>query len=144
MIKGLRDKFPAINVARETDIETHLFAQQIAMSLMAAGINVRQYRRAADVHTASLLIYEPLGFDGSRPRSVEPLVEIFRKVDPSVMLIAGPMPPDIPASSEIPMILVGGRLVLPTDPITLARLIAELDGSDADNRPHRAHANSKP
>lgn len=70
MIETLRDKFPVINIAREVDIETHVFAQEIALAFMAAGIGFQQYRRAPDVHTAGMMIYAPRGVNNSGPGSM--------------------------------------------------------------------------
>jgi hypothetical protein len=133
LIQGLRGKFTEINVARETDIETHVFA----MALSAAGIMVRQYRRAADVHTAGIQIYAPLGFDDV---GIKPLFEVFRKIDPSLIGIAGPMSPDIPASTEVPMIIVGGRFTIPRDPMAFSRLAEKIEAVDANNKPQDANA----
>jgi hypothetical protein len=134
LIQGLRATFNEINLAREVDIETHMFAQDIAVALMSAGIIVHQYRRAADVHTAGIQIYDPLGFDNSGPKSVGPLRDVFRKIDPNVIGIAGPMPPDIPASSKLPMIIVGGRFVLPYNSPAIMDLLRQLDTMNPNNK----------
>jgi hypothetical protein len=117
LIQGLRGKLTSVGIAFETDAETCWFAGQIKDAFCSAGISVDIYRRAAEVHSFGILIYEPRGFDGSRPRTTEPLVEIFRKSDGqhiafSLAVIAN-IPSDIQAPDDIPMIIVGGRFVLP-------------------------------
>jgi hypothetical protein len=143
MLRGLRETFPEINVAREVDIETHLFAQQIAMALMSAGITVRQYRRAPDVHTAGIQIYDPLGFDDSGPRSVGPLLDVFKKIEPNVVGIAGPMPTDIPASPDLPMIIVGGRIALRGDDTVFTHLAQLLEARNPNSKPQTANIEKK-
>jgi hypothetical protein len=142
MIEGLRGKLAAVAIARETDAESHWFAQQIAMAFSAAGIGVLQYRRAPDIHTAAMSIYDPLWVvSDSNPKLVEPLVDIFRKTDPSLVIIGGPMPPpDIPAPPGIPIIIVGGRFALPPDVTIFSRLSEKMETSDANNRPQSANA----
>jgi hypothetical protein len=124
-IQGLAGRFEQINIGYETDSETWWYASEVQKAFFVAGIKVGMYRRAADVHSFGTLVYEPHGFEGSRPRTVEPLVEIFRKGDipPARVSLAviTSLPTDIVAPSEIPMIILGGRfLVAPiaaADPI---------------------------
>jgi hypothetical protein len=138
LLQGLRDKFPEISLASEVDIETHVFTQQIAMAFMSAGIRVHQYRRGADAHTAGIQIYDPLGIDNSGPEYVKPLLEVFRKIERNVIAIWGPMPPDIPASSEFPIVIVGGRFLLPSDSTTITHLAKLLAAKTPNNTPQNA------
>lgn len=69
-IQGLRGKFSIVAIAFETDAETQWFVGQIRDAFFSAGINVAVYPRAAEVHTLGILIFEPKGFDGARPRTV--------------------------------------------------------------------------
>jgi hypothetical protein len=130
-------------VAREADIETHLFAQQVAMALMSAGITVRQYLRAADVHTAANQMYDPLGFDSSGAKSVGSLLDVFGKIDRHIIGIAGPMPSDIPASTELPMIIIRGRLALPFDDSVFTHLAQLLETKNPNNKPQNANVETK-
>ena len=75
-IQGLRGKFSIVSIAYETDAETRWFAGQIRDAFFSAGISVGTVARAADVHSTGTLIFEPKGFDGSHPRTVEPLIEL--------------------------------------------------------------------
>jgi len=81
LVQGFKDRLPFINIAYETDAETWRYAGQFRDTFLSAGISVGMYPRAADVHNWGMLIYEPNGFDGSRARSVEPLIELIRKSD---------------------------------------------------------------
>jgi hypothetical protein len=123
LIQSLRGKFDQINIAFETDAETRWFANAIMMALMSAGIKVAFLPRASEVHSFGMLIYDPQGFDGTRPKTVEPLVEMFRKSDPMPALaLITSVPTDIllTASDDakfsllhVPLIIVGGRFMVP-------------------------------
>jgi len=125
LIQSLRGKFERINIAFETDAETRWFANVLSLAFMAAEIKVITFPRASDIHTFGTMIYEPRGFDGSRPRTVEPLIEIFRRSDPpSVPAIITGIPKDISAQghghdisliADVPMIILGGRFNVPPD-----------------------------
>ncbi len=124
-IQGLRGKFPIVAIAFETDAETRWFAGQIRDAFFSAGIPVAMYPRAAEVHSFGTFIFEPKGFDGARPRTVEPLVEIFRKaeligslaiiteVPTDIVIAVGSERPEMRAPLDTPMIIVGGRFVIP-------------------------------
>ena len=124
-IQTLRGRFAEIAIAFETDVETQYFAASIRDAFWAAGIKVATYPRAAGIHSSGILIYEPKGLDGSRPRTVEPLIEIFRKGDLiGPMAVIGEVPndvvlsfsdtrPELKAPLNTPMIVVGGRFILP-------------------------------
>lgn len=136
-IQGLRGTFEEVSIAYETDAETRWFASQIRDAFNSAGIRVGTVARAPEVHTFGMMIYEPKGFDGARPRTVEPLVELFRKDDISTVGgIITEIPPDIVIgiSAErsevrplltVPMIIVGGRFVLPPPHIERAAKMAK-------------------
>jgi hypothetical protein len=136
-IQELRDKFTSVSIAYETDAETRLFAGQIRDAFFSAGISVAMYRRAADIHNTGILIFEPKGFEGSHPRTVEPFVEIFRKADMPVALgIIGALPTDVALAIEnersemrapldVPMIIIGGRFVIPPPHIEKAAMAAK-------------------
>jgi hypothetical protein len=112
-IQGLGGRLEGINIGYESDGETLWFARQLEGAFLRAGIAVSMFQRPAEVHSFAILIYEPNGFDGSRARTVEPLVDIFRmsEIRPALAVITG-MPTDIQAPTNIPMIIVGGRFVL--------------------------------
>jgi hypothetical protein len=124
-IQGLRGGFAEVSIAFETDAETQWFASKIRDALFSAGIRVTMYSRAPDVHSFATLIFEPSGFEGARPKTVEPLIEIFRRGDavgslaviteiPSdIALSIENTRPEMRASLDAPMIIVGGRFVLP-------------------------------
>ena len=123
-IQGLRGKFSEIAIASETDVETQFFAAGIRDAFFAAGIRVAMYPRAPEVHLFGNLIFEPNGFDGSRARTVEPLIEIFRKsefvgslgviteIPSDIMVSIHRTAGELRAPLDTPMIIVGGRLVL--------------------------------
>lgn len=50
------------------------------------------------------------------------------------------MPPDIPASLDIPMIIVGGRFLLPKDTAASARLFKKIEANNPINRPQNTNA----
>ena len=124
-IQGLRGKFSIISIAYEVDAETVWFAGQIRDAFFSAGIGVAMYPRAADVHSFGTFIFEPNGFEGSRPRTAEPLIEIFNKSEhigslavitelPSdVVLSIGNTRLELRAPLDTPMIILGGRFVIP-------------------------------
>jgi hypothetical protein len=137
-IQGLRGKFAEISIAFETDAETRWFAGQIRDAFFSAGIRVGMVARAADVHSTGILVYEPKGFDGSRAKTVEPLIELFRKADilPAVAVISGGLPSDVVLAianerseirplMDVPMIIVGGRFVIPPPQIEKAAKAAK-------------------
>ena len=82
-------------------------------------------------------IYEPKGFDGSRPKTVEPLVDIFRKADGplGVLAIITGIPSDIQAPDDIPMVIVGGRFILPPPYLVFPRPAVEADSANASIKP---------
>jgi hypothetical protein len=115
-IQELTGQFEQVNIGYETDAETRWYAMEVQKAFFAAGIRVALYPRAADVHSFGTLIYEPQGFDGAQPRTVAPLVEIFRRGDipperVSLAVITSP-PTDMTAPSEFPMIILGGRFLV--------------------------------
>jgi hypothetical protein len=124
-IQGLRSKFSVISIAFETDAETHWFANEIRDAFFSAGIAVAMYPRAADVHSFGTFIYEPEGFDGARAKTVGPLIDIFgmtelfgavaviTKVPADIIRSREDMRPEMCAPLDSPMIIVGGRFVIP-------------------------------
>lgn len=112
ILQELKGKFETINVAYETDAETWWFANSIVSAFVAAGIRVGQFRRAAEVHSFGTLLYEPGAL--SVPIKEGALTAVLRKarIFASLALISHP-PPDIPAPLDAPLIIVGGRFVLP-------------------------------
>jgi hypothetical protein len=144
LIQGLRGKLASVNIASETDAETCWFAGQIRDAFFSAGIPVGMYRRAADVHSFGILIYEPKGFDGAHPKTVEPLVDIFRKSDGSLIafslaIITG-IPSDIQAPGDIPLIVVGGRFILPPSYMVFPRSAVKVQ-PHATNEPQNTSDN---
>jgi hypothetical protein len=125
-VQTLKGKFPIVAIAHEADTETRHFAGTIRDAFFAAGIPVAMYQRSPEVHSFGTLIYEPKGMDGARPRTVGPLVDLFGMMElvGSVAIILE-VPGDILASIiertrpemraplDTPMIIVGGRFVLP-------------------------------
>jgi hypothetical protein len=143
LIQGLRGKFDAMNIAYETDADTWWFARQLRDAFFSAGITGGMYRRAADVHSFGSFIYEPKGFDGARPRTVEPLVEIFRKADGplgALAIIIG-IPSDIQAPDDIPMIIVGGRFILPPPYLVFPRPEVNAAPTNANIKPQNTSDN---
>jgi hypothetical protein len=136
-IQTLKEKFEIISIAYETDGETRWFAGEIRDAFFAAGIAVAMYARAADVHSFGTFIFDPKGFDGGRARTAEPLIEIFRKADLiGSLAVITELPTDIVRSREgmrpemcapldAPMIIVGGRFVLPPRHIERAQKAAK-------------------
>ncbi len=136
-IQSLKGKFSIVSIAYETDAETAWFAGQIRDAFFAAGISVAMYPRAADVHSFGTFIFEPNGFDGARPRTVVPLLEIFHLADSIVSLaIIAELPsdfvisigntrPEMRAPLDAPMIILGGRFVLPPPHIEKAATAAK-------------------
>jgi hypothetical protein len=120
LIQSFRGQFPAINIGYETDAECWWFA-------MTAGINSVLIPRDPTVHTFSIIIFDPSGFDGSRPKTVAPLVELFKAEDQlshGTAAIIGGLPTDILRQVsdnegwkaivvQTPMIIVGGRFMVP-------------------------------
>ena len=136
-IQGLRGKFPIVSIAYETDAETWWFAGQIRDAFFSAGISVAMYPRDASVHSFGTFIFEPNGFEGARPRTAEPLVEIFRlaefigslavitELPTDVVLSIENTRPEMRAPLNTPMIIVGGRFVLPPPHIEKAAMAAK-------------------
>jgi hypothetical protein len=96
------------------------------MAFMSVGIKAAFIPRAPEVQSFGTLIYDPKGFDGARPRTVEPLIELFRKSDtlPSLAIVTG-VPTDITEAAgrlpydaisslpHTPMVIIGGRFTVP-------------------------------
>jgi hypothetical protein len=148
-IQELKGKFEEISIAFEVDVETEWFANQIRDAFFAAGIRVGMFPRAPEVHGFGILIVEPRGFDGAQPRTVGPLIELFTKGDilPPLAII-GKAPNDILRSisfsqpemrppPDTPMIIVGGRFVLPPPHLERAAKAAKaaMDAMDKQNKP---------
>jgi hypothetical protein len=124
-IQGLRGKFSVVAIAFETDAETRWFSSHVRDAFFSAGISVPMYPRAAEVHSFGILIFEPKGFEGAHPRTVEPLIEIFRKaeligslaviteVPTDVLLSIEGARPEMRAPLDTPMIVIEGRFVIP-------------------------------
>lgn len=125
-IQGLRGKFPIIAIAFETDAETRWFASHIRDAFFSAKIPVAMYARAPEVHSVSTFLYEPKGFDVARPKTVGPLAEIFGMMDligslaiitevPTDILlsITENTRPEMRAPLDTPMIILGGKFVVP-------------------------------
>jgi hypothetical protein len=136
-IQTLKGQFEIIAIGYETDAETQFFASGIRDAFFAAGIAVAMYPRAPDVHSVGTFIFDPKGFQDGRARTAEPLVELFRKSDllGSVAVI-NELPSDIIASifetreemrapMDAPMIIVGGRFVIPPPHIERAQRAAK-------------------
>ena len=136
-IQELRGKFSEIAIAFETDAETRWFSFQLRDAFFSAGMKVAMYPRAADVHSFGTLIFEPNGFDGARPKTVGPLVEIFHKADlPGSLAIITGLPTDVARSRDdtvpelrlpldAPIVIVGGRFVIPPPHIENAAKMAK-------------------
>ena len=125
LIQSFRGKFSAINIAFETDAESWWFANELKKAFMQLGIIGGMFSRDPSVHSFSVMIFEPNGFDGARARTVGPLVELFKdqQVYGSAAIIGG-LPTDILKHAgedeearlflqQTPMIIVGGRFIIP-------------------------------
>jgi hypothetical protein len=122
LIHGLRGKFESINIAYETDAETQWFASQLQGAFISAKIAVRTVGRAAGAHTFGNMIFEPKGFDGANPRTVGPLIELFKDAETfGALAIVTALPSDIQAPTDVPMIIVGARFVVTPSHIANAR-----------------------
>jgi hypothetical protein len=125
LIQSLKGKFSAINIAHETDAEAWWFANELKKAFISAGIEGGMFSRDASVHSFGNFLFEPNGFEGARPRTVAPLVEFFKDQQSygSAAIITG-LPRDIlqlagdneearAYLSRTPMIIVGGRFIVP-------------------------------
>jgi hypothetical protein len=129
LIQSIKGKFSAINIGFETDAEAWWFAGQLKNAFRSVGIKGEMLSRDPSVHSFGILIFDPKGFDESRPRTVEPLVKLFKPENQlrygSAAIITG-LPEDVlqqagdneEARSQLiqtPMIIVGGRFIVPPD-----------------------------
>jgi hypothetical protein len=117
IIQSLRGKMDVISVAYETDFETVRFAMQIRDAFINAGIRAMEYRRAADVHSAGMFVYDP-EMNGARlSPNVERIIDLFRSTGSAgartALAVISALPTDVPASPKIPALIVGGRFLLP-------------------------------
>ncbi|MDE2164092.1 MAG: hypothetical protein KGJ53_13085 [Alphaproteobacteria bacterium] len=145
-IQGLRGKLNELIIAYETDAETRWYADNIRGAFISAGINVGTVARAAEVHSFGTLIYEPKGFDGGRPKSVEPLIEVFRRADvPVACAVITEIPADIlssmahedaemPLPPSVPIVIIGGRFVIPPPHIERAAMAVKAAMDAAANQ----------
>ncbi len=127
LIQSLKGKFSAVNIGYETDAECWWFAMELKKAFMSAGITGVMLPRDPTVHSFSIMVFEPSGFDGSRPKTVAPLVELFKAEDQlkhGTAAIVGGVPTDIlqhagdneeakASLRQTPMIVVGGRFIVP-------------------------------
>jgi hypothetical protein len=127
LIQSFKGQFSAVNVGYETDAEARWFAVELQTAFMSAGIKGVTLARDPTVHSFSVMIFEPNGFDGSRPKTVSPLVELFKAEDQlkhGTAAIIGGVPTDILRQAgddeearaflnNTPMIIVGGRFIVP-------------------------------
>jgi hypothetical protein len=127
LIQSLKGQFSVINIGYETDAESWWFAMELRKAFMSAGIKGGMFPRDPSVHTFSIMVFEPHGFDGPRPKTVGPLVELFKAEDQlkhgTAAIIAG-FPNDILQQAgasegwkallvQTPMIIIGGRFMVP-------------------------------
>jgi hypothetical protein len=94
---------------------------------MSAGIKAALFSRDPSVHSFSIMIFEPNGFDGARARTVGPLAELFdarHQLPYGTAAIIGGVPTDVLKHAgddekaqeflqRTPMIIVGGRFIVP-------------------------------
>ena len=148
-VQSLRGKFSEIAIAYEVDLETQWFASKLRDAFFSARISVAMYPRSSDVHSAGILIFEPNGFEGARPNTVGPLLELFNRSDalPPLAIIVGSIPsdilssientrPEMRASLDAPMIIVGGQFVLQPPHLEKAAKMAKvaMDAIKTQNR----------
>ena len=114
MIHGLRGKLEVVSLVCEADPDAHWFANQFAMAFKSAGIRWIWYRRAPDVHTARILIYDQRAFENpdGPPTQGEPLASIMRSDGSINVVVTNGLPTDVPAPPEIPALIIGGRHIL--------------------------------
>lgn len=127
LIQSFRGKFETVNIAYETDAESWWFAMELQKSFALAGITSAMFSRDPSVHSFSIMIFEPSGFDGSRARTTGPLIELFdtrHQLSYGSAAIIGGLPTDVLKHAgddeealaflqHTPMILVGGRFIVP-------------------------------
>jgi hypothetical protein len=113
MIHGLSGKLEAVSLVCETNPDSHWFASQFALAFISAGIRFTWYRRAADVHTAGILIYDPQFNNPDNLSRGEPLASIATSDPLANVIITDRLPADVAAPPEIPALLIGGRHILP-------------------------------
>ncbi len=127
LIQSFKGKFSAINIAFETDAELWWFASELRNAFMSAGIASAMFSRDPTVHSFSIMIFEPNGFDGARARTAGPLSELFdaqHQLPYGMAAFIGGLPTDILKHAgddeearaflqRTPMIIVGGRFIVP-------------------------------
>jgi hypothetical protein len=127
LIQSFKGKFETINIAYETDAEAWWFATELQKAFMFAGITSAMFSRDPSVHSFSIMIFEPLGFDGSRAKTVGPLIELFsakQQLPYGTAAIIGGLPTDVLKHAgddekaaaflqRTPMVIVGGRFIVP-------------------------------
>lgn len=127
LIESFKAQFSAINIGYEADAESWWFAMELRKAFMSVGIQGSMLARDPTVHSFSVMVFEPSGFDGSRPKTVAPLVELFKAEDQlkhgTAAIITG-IPTDILRAAgdseewrefllQTPMIIIGGRFIVP-------------------------------
>jgi hypothetical protein len=126
-IQSFKGKFSAINVGFETDAEAWWFANELRNAFVSAGIPCAMFSRNPAVHSFSIMVFEPSGFDGARAKTVMPLVKLFNprnQLQYGSAVIIDALPKDILEHAgdneelrtlllKVPMIIVGGRFIVP-------------------------------
>jgi hypothetical protein len=125
-IQALDGQFDSVNIICGTDVETKYFAKSLSDAFLRTHIGISTYARSPEFHGTGVLIYDPQGFDGARPKTVGPLIEMFAKSAASGPVhIITEIPLDILASIledtktngratvDAPLIILGSRFILP-------------------------------
>jgi hypothetical protein len=148
MIQGLRGKFRFVSLVHEADFEAHWYANQFAFAFNSAGIGFAWYRRAADVHTAGIMVYDPHAIVNPDGTMTSPdgdlLASIFTKSESfASVMIFNKLPTDVSAPHDLPALIIGGRTILPLSNLlsnlpaymTLDQLPAKADPANETKKP---------
>jgi hypothetical protein len=119
ILQKLKGKVRAVIVASDVDAEPAWFAHLIALVLQKADIEVGLITRKAEAHSTGNFICDRLAFHNPNGAATngEPLFSAFNDAGIPMSGIVGVLPMDFPEiPADIPIIVIGGRFVIPPNP----------------------------
>jgi hypothetical protein len=128
-LEKLKGQISEIRIASDTDAEPMWFAQLLAAVLLNIGVTVNLLPRAPGFKSSANILCDKRAFsnpDGT-PTNGEPLASIFNEAGIPVSILGG-YPMDLRGEwgDDIPMIVIGNRVLSPEQPAYLGPGLASV------------------